>query len=50
MKKIVVMDYNKASVTIRNLTRKELETEVYEGVDSDCEYMVVDKLIMDVSV
>lgn len=47
-KKIVIMNYNKGSIVIRGLTPQEVKTEIYEGTDSDCEYMVVDKLVMDI--
>jgi len=47
--KLVIMDYNKGKVIIRNTTPKEDETGIYK-VSSDCEYMVVDELCLEVRV
>lgn len=50
MKKIVIMNYRTGSVTIRGLTLKELKTEIYDDTDSDCEYMVIEKLELNINV
>jgi hypothetical protein len=48
MRKIVIMDYRNGTVTIRNVTQKEDSQDIFD-VHSDCEYMVVDNLKVEMS-